>query len=155
MEWNNKVAAMHGLEIAFPFLDRDLISFLMAIPGEVQHQHGVPKAILREAVRDILPDAIANRTWKADFTDFVNEGLVRDYPSLVSLLTSDAATIRLGYSDSDTLRAGLVHLRDRIQARSTLVSRKFADLIGLELWLRVFFTAESSGMEDFVYARPA
>lgn len=155
MEWNNKVAAMHGLDMAFPFLDRDLISFLMAIPGEVQHQDGVPKAILREAVRDILPDAIANRTWKADFTAFVNDGLVRDYPRLADLLASDAATIRLGYSDSDTLRAGLAHLRGRIQARSAVVGRKFADLIGLELWLRVFFNSAVNRTEDILYARPA
>ncbi len=32
MEWNNKIAATPGLDIAFPFLDRDLISFLMSIP---------------------------------------------------------------------------------------------------------------------------
>lgn len=155
MEWNNKVAAMHGLEMAFPFLDRDLISFLMAIPGEVQHQDGVPKAILREAVRDVLPNAIANRTGKADFTDFVNEGLVRDYPRLVDLLWSGGLAVRSGYTDAEGLRVELAHLKDRIRARNSVVSRNLADLIGLELWLRVFFNAEGSAREDILYARPA
>ena len=82
MEWDNKVAAMHGLEMAFPFLDRDLVSFLMRIPGELQTWQGVPKGLLREALRDVLPEAIAQRNWKADFTDF-----------LVGLPSEVAATI--------------------------------------------------------------
>ena len=47
MEWNSKVGARYGLEVAFPFLDRDLIAFLMAIPGEMHAHHGVPRALLR------------------------------------------------------------------------------------------------------------
>ena len=47
MEWNNKVAALHGLDHAFPMLDRDLIQFLLAVPGHVQHHDGVPRALLR------------------------------------------------------------------------------------------------------------
>ena len=47
MESNDKAAAMYGMEMAFPFLDRDLLSFLMAIPGEMQTWNGVPKALLR------------------------------------------------------------------------------------------------------------
>src|ERR1051326_1242439 len=41
MELISKIAAIHGLEMAFPFLDRDLIAFLMAIPGEMQTRDGV------------------------------------------------------------------------------------------------------------------
>ncbi len=33
MEWNNKAAALNGITCAFPFLDRDLVQFLMAVPG--------------------------------------------------------------------------------------------------------------------------
>jgi asparagine synthase (glutamine-hydrolysing) len=50
MEINNQLTSMYGLETAYPFLDRDLVAFLMAIPGEVLTRGGVPKALLR-AVR--------------------------------------------------------------------------------------------------------
>src|SRR6185436_3472170 len=83
MEWNNKSAAAHGLEMAFPFLDRDLIAFLMAIPGEMQSWKGVHKGILRHSLRGVLPDAIARRNTKADFTSAVNDGLAKDYDRLV------------------------------------------------------------------------
>lgn len=146
MEWNNKVAAMHGLEMAFPFLDRDLISFLMAIPGEVQQQHGVPKAILREAVRGLVPDAIADRTWKADFTEFVNDGLIRDCSSIADLLRSDGMATQLGYTDASVLSQEVARVKGRIPGRTNVLSWKLTDLVGLELWLQVFF--KHAGQEN-------
>ena len=77
MELNNKVASIYGLESAYPFLDRDLVAFLMAIPGEVQTRNGVPKALLRAALHGVLPDAITLRRSKGDFTHLVNEAVVR------------------------------------------------------------------------------
>jgi asparagine synthase (glutamine-hydrolysing) len=155
MEWNNKVAAMHGLEMAFPFLDRDLVSFLMAIPGEVQHQDGIPKAILREAVRGVVPDAIAGRTWKADFTDFVNDGLVRDYSSIADLLQSNAMASELGYTDATVVSHELARVGGRIRGRTNVLGWSLADLVGLELWLQVFFGAQGKRTEDILYAQPA
>ena len=57
LEWNTRIAAMHGLEIAFPFLDCDLIQFLMSMPGEMQSHEGLPRALMREAMRGVAPEA--------------------------------------------------------------------------------------------------
>ena len=38
MEWNNKAGALNGITSAFPFLDRDLVQFLMAFPGTSKMQ---------------------------------------------------------------------------------------------------------------------
>ena len=86
MEWNNKVGALHGLDAAFPFLDRDLIAFLMAIPGEIHARDGVPRVLLREAMRDVMPDSIRARTWKSDFSPFVNMGLRQDAEAILRTL---------------------------------------------------------------------
>ena len=139
MEWNNKVGAMHGLEMAFPFLDRDLISFLMAIPGEMQTWNGVHKSLLREAMRGVLPTPIINRRWKADFTDFVNEGMAREYPRLIECLQSGGMAVKFGYVRENELWEALTQLRERIHGPNALVSWSLSDLLGLELWLQVFF----------------
>ncbi len=139
MEWNNKVAAGHGLEIAFPFLDRDLISFLMSIPGEMQAWKGVPKAILREALRGTLPEAIRLRRWKADFTHLVNEGMERDYPQLLRCLQTDELAVKLGYIKGNALKKDLERMRVRISGTDCAVSWSLSALLGLELWLQVFF----------------
>ncbi len=139
MEWNNKVGAMHGLEMAFPFLDRDLISFLIAIPGEIQAWKGVPKAILREALRGVLPDAIARRTWKGDYTHLENEGMELEYPRLAGLLRSDGMAVRLGYVKGDVMRQELERLRGRIRGPTCEVAWSLLNLLLLEVWLQVFW----------------
>ena len=66
MEWNNKAAALNGITCAFPFLDRDLVQFLMAVPGDIQNAGGVPRAMARDGMRGVLPDEIRARVWKGD-----------------------------------------------------------------------------------------
>src|SRR5207249_4738283 len=104
MECNNKIAAMHGLEMSFPFLDRDLIAFLMAIPGEMESWHGVPKGILREALKGVVPEVITSRVSKADFTDRVNAGLAQDRAILVECLHVGGMTEEWGYVRPERLK---------------------------------------------------
>ena len=143
MEWNNKIAAMHGLEMTFPFLDRDLLSFLMSMPGEMQSRNGVPKGLLREAMRGILPDSIVNRTWKADFTQVVNEGMLLDYPQLIACLESESAAVKWGYLDDDAMKTLLPKFRRQLHSRTAEAAWTLSDLLGLELWLQVFFSTGS------------
>jgi len=151
MEWNNKAASMHGLEIAFPFLDRDLVAFLMGIPGDMQTWKGVPKAILREAMRGVVPDAILDRRRKADFTDLINEGMERDYPQLVHCLLSEGMAVRLGYVRGDVLGQELGRLKDGLKSSDCRAAWSLSGLLGLELWLQVFFGENTNG-KGGVYA---
>ena len=64
-EADGKLAAGYAIESVTPFLDRDVIAFLMSIPGEMQTHHGVPRALLRDAMRGIVPEAILRRRWHA------------------------------------------------------------------------------------------
>ena len=138
LEWDNKVAAMHGMEMAFPFLDRDLLSFLMSIPGEALTCHGVPRGLLREAMRGILPGTIANRTWKADFTHLVNEGMERDFPGLAHYLESESAAVAHGYLIESKRQALLAQYRDRLKDKTCAAAWTLGDMLGLELWLKIF-----------------
>jgi len=140
MDWNNKMVSMHGLEMAYPFLDRDLLSFLMAIPGEILTWNGVPKALLRHAMGDVLPEAIVHRRWKADFTHLVNETVERDFPRLLQYLDREGQTINRGYVSREVLNKSLEHLQSRIEGPTCEVAWSLSDLLGLELWLRVFFS---------------
>ncbi|MEE9288378.1 MAG: asparagine synthase-related protein [Bacteroidota bacterium] len=139
MECNNKVASMHGLEMDYPYLDRELLSFLMAIPGEMQTWKGVPKAILREGMRGVLPDAIVNRRWKADFTHLENGGMEKDYYQLVDMLHSDRMAVRFGYVDENVMRKKLAQLNGQFRNPTCDITWRLLDLLGLELWLQTFF----------------
>ena len=139
MEWNNKVASINRLETAYPFLDRDLISFLLGIPGEMQTWKGVPKALLREAMKGILPDTIRERRWKAMTTDLLNETMEKQYPQLVHCLQSDGMALKLGFVKGDVMMRELTRLKHQIRDSEGEVTSSLGDLLGLELWLQVFF----------------
>ena len=64
-DWCVKVTETRGLELRQPFLDRDLVGFVLSLPGETQARRGVPKSLLRDAMQSVLPDSIVGRRWKA------------------------------------------------------------------------------------------
>jgi len=87
----------------------------------------------------VLPARIIERRGQADYTDLVNDGVDRNYPKLVQCLHSGQMAIRLGYVDEEAMNNELIRLRDQIRRPDCLVSWRLNDLLGLELWLQVFF----------------
>lgn len=76
-----------GVEYRFPFLDRDLIRFVLSLPphclpGPVRYAR-----IHREAFRPFLPSAIADRSWKAEMSPALRERSERAQPVIEDLLT--------------------------------------------------------------------
>jgi asparagine synthase (glutamine-hydrolysing) len=139
MEWNNKVTALSGLDAALPFLDRDLIAFLMAIPGEIQNWRGVPRGLMREAMRGILPEPVRTRAWKANFTNAVNRGVEQDLSAITHALSRDSLGVRRGYLDPERLAPEVAALSASLSEADTSYSWDLADVFGLEVWLQVFF----------------
>jgi hypothetical protein len=139
MEWNAKVGALHALDVAFPFLDRDLIGFLMAIPGDVHARAGVPRVLLREAMRGVLPDSIRARTWKSDFSRFVNTGIRDDAAAILQAMSADCLGVQCGYLAADRLAPELARLAAAADTADCVDSWDLADTYGLEMWLQVFW----------------
>ncbi len=98
------------------FLDRDVISFVMGVPAEVYGERAVPRALLRQAMRGVVPDGIPDRRWKAGFTNNVNESMSSPSAGIVSSLQGASMVLKRGYVDGSSLR--------------------------LELWLQVVFSEE-------------
>ena len=105
-----RIGALFGQDVAFPFLDRDLLAFLMAIPGEVLAWNGAPRGLAREAMRDVIPEAVYSRHGKADFSDFVTAGVGRDATCLAHVLAADSVGVKLGYFDAARLGPSVARL---------------------------------------------
>jgi len=139
MEWNARLGAMHGIEMAFPYLDCDLLQFLMAIPGDVQSHDGVPRGLMREAMRGIVPDAIVDRRSKGEFTQLANQSIDDDFSLISEILGPTAMSVRLGYVDGPVLWNLLDQWRTSIRvARDARLTNRVIDLCGIELLLRRF-----------------
>jgi asparagine synthase (glutamine-hydrolysing) len=61
------VSMAHSLEVRVPLLDNALVDFVAALPAHAKQRAGRPKALLAEAVRDILPEEVLRQT-KRTFT---------------------------------------------------------------------------------------
>ena len=134
MEWQNKSAAAAGLEIAFPYLDRDLIGYLMAIPGNVPEHAGIARAILREATVGILPEDIRRRRWKGSMTDVGNRSIAVDREAISSLLRQPGGAVDAGYLD----RAGLARLPSPSEIKDGRAAIHLDDVAALDMWVRAF-----------------
>ena len=57
----DRLSMAHSVEVRPPFLDYRLMEFAAQLPGSMKIRQGRSKHILKEAVRDLLPDDIINR----------------------------------------------------------------------------------------------
>jgi hypothetical protein len=98
-------------------------------------------------MRGVLPEAIRRRTWKADFSHLVNEGMARDFPQVVRCLESGSLAVRLGYLEGGLLGDELNLLKGRMRGPDCETAWGLSDLLGLERWLQVFFGGSTTDPE--------
>ena len=83
-------AMQHQIEIRMPFMDYRLVTYTMALPQQSKLNQGYTKYILRESLKDIMPEDIRTRTLKiglgAPLADWFNQPL-NEY--LLDLSSSD------------------------------------------------------------------
>ena len=139
LEWNCRVAAMHGLDVAFPYLDCDLVQFLMSIPGDIQSHDGIPRGLMRAAMRGLVPDAIVDRRGKGEFTQLANRSIELDFEQITDVLGPSSLAVQYGYVDGPVLWRLLGEWRQNIRASENAIwANRLLELCGMELLLRQF-----------------
>jgi asparagine synthase (glutamine-hydrolysing) len=139
MEWNDKVSSLCGLEVSCPFCDRDLIAFMMTVPGEMQNRGGVPRALLRHALAGVLPEEIAGRRSKGDYTYLENEAVTLDYDDIVNYIRSGNFAVRWGFLKQDAFNKEIPILKEKMSGPTCDVAWSLEEVVGMEIWLRTFF----------------
>jgi hypothetical protein len=88
---------------------------------------------------DVLPEAIVHRRWKANFSHLVNETVKRDFHRLVQCLDHQGEAVKRGYVRGDVIIKNKEVLHGQLSGPTCEVAWRLSDLLGFELWLRVFF----------------
>ena len=73
-------ASSHTVELRYPYRDRRLVEFVLAIPAYQLFYHGLTKYILRNAMRGILPEIVRTRRQPTSLVPFYNKGLKNEEP---------------------------------------------------------------------------
>jgi asparagine synthase (glutamine-hydrolysing) len=105
LQLRNRVLARLGLEERFPYLDRRLLDYCLAIPEQYRTDDERTKPLLRKALFRLLPDRIRRRNDKVNFDELMH----------LQVNSWQAATVDAAFADLQLATAGVL-LPERAQA---------------------------------------
>ena len=135
----DKMSMAHGLEIRVPFCDHRLVEAACAIPMQRRMKGFRLKALLKEAVRPLLPPALLGKP-KQGFMAPLGAWLCRDLQPLCRDLLSPSAVKRRGLFRPEAVDALVARQRTSPMAFSHHVYA----LLVLELWFRRYCDGAST-----------
>lgn len=118
-------------EYRYPFLDKDLVTYLFSIPREQIVRPGRRRSLMRRALVNIVPQEILERRRKAFQLRAPLHTLQQVFPILQTLF-SDSAIADLGFVEIDRLRIAL----EATAQGDTTWWQALLRTISLERWLR-------------------
>jgi asparagine synthase (glutamine-hydrolysing) len=137
--------AHYEVEARHPFLDRRVIDFVCRVPPHVKFSHGWSKVLLREAMKDLLPERVRTRPQKTTFTDVFNHGLKSERERILALL-ENGRSIRSGWVKKERLQeafdlttSGAIPPGDGAQEKRQLLS-----FLTFEDWVQPYFGSSGS-----------
>jgi asparagine synthase (glutamine-hydrolysing) len=103
LESFDRIGAMHGVEYRYPFCDRELIEFCLAMPSHLQLRDGWSRWILRKGMSKCLPEPVCWRGGKANLSPIFDRGLRLFEPDRLEHLGHTAPEWVLDYVSGDAL----------------------------------------------------
>lgn len=74
----------NGLEIRYPFMDIRLISFCLRIPESQKLQNGISRFVLRQAMKEIIPNSIYHRMNKSILSPYYDYSIEERFNEMKS-----------------------------------------------------------------------
>ena len=88
MEYIDSRAGCYPQEIRYPFWDRRLMEFCLALPLDQKLNNGWTRVVLRKAMSSILPQEIVSRPGKADLSPQFLKDFIKTAPPYIEELLS-------------------------------------------------------------------
>ncbi|MEH6756662.1 MAG: asparagine synthase-related protein [Parasphingorhabdus sp.] len=104
LEITDHDAAHAGIEIRMPFLDVELAEFCVRVKADEKWKDGLPRSVVRGAMKDILPEKIRLRTDKHDFADHLKMTMLRDDREIVDDAILRRSSLISPYTDLVSLK---------------------------------------------------
>lgn len=118
-------------EKRYPYLDRDLLEFLFAIPREQLVRPGERRSLMRRALAGIVPDEILHRRRKAYMSRTPLAAISQNWESFAGLSTN-MVTASLGIVNARSFTESLEKARQGKEVPIVSLMRT----LDLEIWLR-------------------
>lgn len=122
-----------SIEARVPFLDIDLVEFVVSLPSNYKIRNGWTKWIMRQALKDILPEKILKRKWKVGFTTPEISWMRKSKSEIEKIFTSPSFNSR-PYFNPQEIRKRF----EEFASGQNDESMVFWRIINVELWLRKY-----------------
>jgi asparagine synthase (glutamine-hydrolysing) len=133
MEVTGKIGTTASVENRYPFFDRRLVEFCLALPPDQKLSRGWTRIVMRRALANVLPDEIQWRKSKGNLTPgLVWSLLMFDRKLVEDTIFQNPESIDK-YADLSRLRQAYVGCATRANAEDVLTIIK---AVALALWLR-------------------
>lgn len=149
--WEDHNSCAHSIESRLPFLDDDLVDYVLSLPEDFLIRHGETKWILRLALRGVVPNEILNRQDKMGF-ETPNAEWLR-HPAVFSwaraVFSTNGCKQRGYYSSEELMKMMDEHFQGKKDHSVPLWRVLF-----LEGWFRVFVDSEQPDKVGQIPVRP-
>ncbi len=126
-------AMAHAIESRPPFLDQELVAYILSLPSEAIVHDGWSRAILRQAMGGDLPPVVRRRRKKIGFTTPEMRWFKRERAAVRGILRSPAFAAR-PFWDGPKVAAAFEECCNGLLEESLFFWR----VLNAEAWLRVF-----------------
>lgn len=133
-ELMDKAAGASAIELRFPFWDKRLVEFCLALPPEQKMHQGWTRLVMRRAMTGVLPEEVQWRKQKANFTASFDRGLLTfERERLEEVILKNSKVIEK-YVDITDLREVYQQFLSQEATESDVVGMWRA--VSLSLWLQ-------------------
>jgi asparagine synthase (glutamine-hydrolysing) len=133
LEQIETLARRFGLELRHPFLDNRLMQFVIALPSDQLHRAEWDRYILRNSMRDLMPEKVRTRVGKSDLAGVIDRELRTKQVKEVRAVLASSKLAELGAVDREKLVSAFENF---VNGSRKIHASQFETVVGLELWLR-------------------
>lgn len=140
LRFEDKNSMRWSIESRVPFLDPELVEFVLSTPSEAKIKKGVTKAILRKALKGIVPDMILERKDKIGFAtpdkEIANSPEIREF--IWNIINSESFKNRKYW---DLKKVHEIYQNNK--SNNIFVGEIIWKVVILELWLRKWIEGDN------------
>jgi len=133
LEYLHHAGTGAGIAPRFPFWDRALVEFCLALPAHWKLRDGWPRYILRRAMAGVVPQEILWRRDKLDFSAHFKIGLAASFAVIDPILADDGAELAR-YVNLGVLRGAYARLRANPVVADSSAAQSLWRVVMFALW---------------------
>ncbi|PYM12145.1 MAG: asparagine synthase (glutamine-hydrolyzing) [Verrucomicrobia bacterium] len=132
LAYTDKTSMAFGVEVRVPYIDNEIVDFMAAVPPDLKMRGTVRKYLMKQALKDLLPDQILNRQ-KAGFGAPIRTWIVSDLKEMIEDLLCRTNLERRGFFNPDYVQR---LIQENASGRHDYNYLIYI-LLNFELWCRV------------------